>query len=302
VTYSIVARDPETGELGVAVQTRWFNVGATVPWAEPGVGAVATQSFAEVSYGPKGLALMRAGHSAGEALARLRAQDDGEPKRQVAMLDANGSVASFTGSGCVAEAGSAAGDGVSAQANMMERATVWGAMLEAYEGASGGDLADRLVASLRAAEAQGGDMRGRQSAALLVVPAAGDGWARRFDLRVDDHPDPVGELSRLVMVARAYQHAGGGMDLAAEMRFPEALEELDRAVSLAPDDDQIAFFRATVLPAVGRPLDARAELDRIRQIEPRWGRYLWRGAAAGMGPNDPEYLSALAPLEPGETP
>jgi uncharacterized Ntn-hydrolase superfamily protein len=301
VTYSIVARDPSTGELGVAVQSRWFSVGSAVPWAEPGVGAVATQSFTEVSYGPKGLALMLDGSTAAEALDRLRGEDPGEARRQVAMVDANGGVAVFTGAGCVAEAGEATGDGVSAQANMMERPTVWGVMLDAFGGTEG-DLADRLLAALRAAEGEGGDMRGRQSAALLVVPANGDAWSRRFDLRVEDHPDPVGELSRLIGVARAFEHASRGLDLAREMRFPEALDELDRAAQLAPDDDQIAFFRATVLPVVGRPLDARAELDRIRRIEPRWGRFLWRGAAAGMGPNDPDYLTALAPLEPGETP
>lgn len=301
MTYSIVAKDPATGELGVAVQSRWFSVGSVVPWAEPGVGVVATQSFAEISYGPKGLALMRSGTSASGALERLRSEDADDAKRQVAMLDGNGSVAAFTGSGCVAEAGSAAGDGVSAQANMMERDTVWGAMLDAH-GAAEGDLADRLLAALRAAEGEGGDMRGRQSAALLVVPAEGDPWARRFDLRVEDHADPVGELARLLALARAFEHVGRGLDLVGEMRFPEALDELDRAAELAPGDDQIAFFRATVLPAVGRPLDARAELDRIRLIEPRWGPFLWRGARVGLGPNDPDFLQALAPLDPEDRP
>jgi uncharacterized Ntn-hydrolase superfamily protein len=301
VTYSIVARDADTGELGVAVQTRYFNVGSVVPWAEPGTGAVATQSFTEVSYGPRGLALMRDGASATEALDRLRGEDAGEALRQVAMVDARGGVAAFTGDRCVAEAGDVADTGVSVQANMMERPTVWGAMLDAFRSAEG-DLAERLLAALRAAEAEGGDMRGRQSAALLVVPATGDPWTRRFDLRVGDHPDPVGELGRLLVLARAYRHADRGLDLSGAGSFPQAVEEFDRAVELAPDDDQLAFWRATMLTPAGRPLDARAELDRIRRIEPRWGRYLWRTAAAGFGPNDPDYLNALAPLEPGETP
>ncbi len=301
MTYSVVARDPESGELGVATQTRFFAVGSVVPWAEPGVGAVATQSFAEVSYGPKGLALMRSGTTAADALAALRAEDDGEARRQVAMVDARGTVAVYTGDACVAEAGSAGGDGVSAQANMMERPTVWGAMVDAYAGARG-DLADRLMAALRAAEGEGGDMRGRQSAALLVVPGEGEPWTRRFDLRVDDHRDPVTELGRLLALARAFEHAGKGLDLAERWSFPEALEELNRAADLAPDDDEIAFWRACLLAPNGQPLEARQEFDRIRAIEPRWGRYLWRSAAAGLGPNDPEFLQALAPLEPGETP
>jgi uncharacterized Ntn-hydrolase superfamily protein len=296
MTYSIVARDPETGELGVAVQSRFFSVGAVVPWAEPGVGAVATQSFAEISYGPKGLALMRSGVSAPEALERLRAEDEGEATRQVAMVDATGSAAVFTGSKCVAEAGSAGGDGVTAQANMMERPTVWDAMVGAY-GAAEGDLADRMLAALRAAEGEGGDMRGRQSAALVVVPAEGDPWTRRFDLRVEDHPDPVGELHRLVTLARAYEIAGAGMELAAKWSFAEALTELERAHELAPADDQIAFWRASMLTPNGRPVEAREELDRIRVAEPRWGRFLWRSAAAGLGPNDPELLRALAPID-----
>jgi uncharacterized Ntn-hydrolase superfamily protein len=301
MTYSIVARDPESGELGVATQTRFFAVGSVVPWAEPGVGAVATQSFAEVSYGPRGLALMRSGAPAADALAALRAEDGGEAKRQVAMVDARGTVAVFTGDGCVAEAGSAGADSVSAQANMMERPTVWGAMVDAYGGARG-DLAERLMAALRAAEGEGGDMRGRQSAALVVVPAEGEPWTRRFDLRVDDHRDPVAELGRLLGLARAFEHAGKGLDMAERWSFPEALEELNHAAELAPDDDEIAFWRACLLAPNGQPLEARQEFDRIRAIEPRWGRYLWRSAAAGLGPNDPEFLQALAPLEPGETP
>jgi uncharacterized Ntn-hydrolase superfamily protein len=301
MTYSIVARDPSTGELGVAVQTRFFGVGAVVPWAEPGVGAVATQSFTEVSYGPKGLALLRGGATAGEALDLLRSQDSGEPSRQVAMVDAAGTVAAFTGTACVAEAGSAVEDGVSVQANMMERPTVWGAMLAAYE-RTDGDVAARMMAALRAAEEEAGDMRGRQSAALLVVPAAGDPWTRRFDLRVDDHPEPLDELDRLLTLGRAFEHFDKGTTLVDAFAMEDALAELDHAVQLAPGDSQLAFWRATLLTGNARLDDARAELDRIRETEPRWGPYLWRCAAAGMFPNDASVLEALAPLDPRDRP
>ncbi|MBA3235448.1 MAG: DUF1028 domain-containing protein, partial [Chloroflexi bacterium] len=187
MTYSIVARDPATGELGVAVQTRWPFVGETVPWAEPGVGAVATQSFAEKRYGPLGLERMRAGASAPDALAALLAEDDDREVRQIGMVDGQGRSASFTGSRCVFAAGQITSDGVAIQANMMERPTVWPAIADAF-GRASGDLADRLVTALRAAESEGGDVRGRQSAALVVVPADGPAWARRFEVRVDDHP------------------------------------------------------------------------------------------------------------------
>ena len=192
-TYSIVARDAETGEMGVAVQSHWFSVGAIVPWAEAGVGAVATQSFVEPSYGPLGLELMRMGRSASEALRALVSTDADEAVRQVAMVDANGIVAAHTGARAIDAAGHHVGVGYSTQANMMENATVWDAMSRAYE-SSTGDLAERLLAALEAAQAVGGDIRGKQSAALIVVSGepTGTPWIdRRFDLRIEDHPTPV---------------------------------------------------------------------------------------------------------------
>ena len=209
MTYSIVAFDPATGELGAAVQSRWFGVGSSVPWVEPGVGAVATQSFTEVGHGPNGLRLMREGRSAAEALAEVLASDPGEAVRQVGMVDASGNAAAHTGSRCVRYASHLVGDGVAVQANMMERSTVPAAMLAAF-GGTDGDLAARLLAALVAAEGEGGDVRGRQSAALVVAPGAGDGstpqpWARRFDVRVEDHRSPVDELARVLSVARAYE-------------------------------------------------------------------------------------------------
>lgn len=223
-TYSIVARDPATGEMGVAVQSHWFSVGAIVPWAEAGVGAVATQSFVEPSYGPLGLALMRAGRSAPEALKALVSTDAGEAVRQVAMVDAEGRVAAHTGANAIFAAGHREGEGYSTQANMMENATVWDAMARAFESAEG-DLAERLLAALEAAEGEGGDLRGRQSAAIVVVSATSTGkpWVdRKFDLRVEDHPTPVPELRRLVRLQRAYNalNEGDGLVTAGDWLAP----------------------------------------------------------------------------------
>jgi len=234
VTYSIVARDPATGELGVAVQSHWFSVGPIVPWARPGVGAVATQANAEPAYGPRALDLIAAGASAHEA---LRALLDGDPlaeSRQVAVLDAAGSVAVHTGSECIAHAGHAASDGVSCQANIMASPTVWPAMLDAYRAAEG-PLADRLLEALRAAEAQGGDLRGRQSSAILVVPAAGESWRTSCSLRVEDHPEPLAELERLVALDRAYRIAAEGDELLAAGRAQEAAARFVRALSAGAD-------------------------------------------------------------------
>ena len=211
MTYSIVARDPGTGELGVAVQTGTFGVGRGVPWAEAGIGAAATQSYTERSYGHFGLELMKSGRPAPDALAGLVAADEGERMRQVGMVDAQGRAAAHTGAGCVREAGHLVGDGYTVQANMMGRDTVWGAMAAAYEAAEG-TLAKRLLAALDAAEAEGGDFRGAQSAALLVVQAEPTGftWKGRVsDLRVEDHSDPVGELRRLLDMEEDYRAERG---------------------------------------------------------------------------------------------
>ena len=216
-TYSIVARDPETGQLGVAVQSHWFSVGALVPWAEAGVGAVATQSMVDPSYGPRGLALMKAGTSAGVALTELLDADANPDIRQVAFVSAAGEAAAHTGVRCIPHAGHLVRQGYSVQANLMGPTTVPEAMARAYEKAQG-PLAERLLAALAAAEAQGGDIRGRQSAAVLVVAAeaTGNKWEDVLvDLRVEDHPDPVVELSRLLQLHRGYEMMNAG-DLAVE--------------------------------------------------------------------------------------
>lgn len=241
MTYSIVARDPSSGELGVAVQSHWFSVGSVVSWAAPGVGAVATQSVAEVSYGPRGLELMEKGHSAEDSLAVLLAEDPRAAYRQVAMIGADGGLAVHTGKCAVAHAGHVTGEDVSCQANMMRSPDVWPAMLDAYADASG-PLARRLIAALDAGEAAGGDARGRQSAALLVVPARGEWWRRTVDLRVEDHPEPLAELRRLLTLHEAYGCAGRADELAAEGRHEEAAELYSEAAALVPDNAELRFW------------------------------------------------------------
>lgn len=234
MTYSIAARDPATGVMGVAVQSHWFSVGPIVPWCEAGVGVVATQAFAEPGYGPQALDLLRAGRSAPDALAALTSIDQQADRRQVAVIDTAGRVAVHTGDRCIPEAGHRTGDEVTVQANMMRNGTVPDAMLGAY-GSSSGDLAGRMMAALRAAQAEGGDVRGMQSAAMVVVAERGTGrpWADRLvDLRVDDHDDPLGELERLLVLHRAYdrmnradEQLAGGDTAAASGEYRAARSE-----------------------------------------------------------------------------
>src|SRR5438034_5758282 len=216
-TYSIVARDPATGELGAAVQSHWFGVGPIVPWVRAGVGAVCTQSIAEAAYGPRALERLAGGARAGETLDELLRADELARFRQVAVVDAHGNVAVHTGDGCIAYAGHERGHEFSAQANMMASPEVWPAMAHAFEQASG-PLARRLMAALQAAEARGGDARGRQSAALVVARPDAEPWRHTVDVRVDDHPEPLAELERLLDLADAYALASQGDDLAGEGR------------------------------------------------------------------------------------
>lgn len=264
MTYSIVARDPVTGELGVAVQSHWFSVGPTVPWARPAVGAVATQANAEPAYGPRALELLTRGADAPQALAQLLAEDPLSAPRQVAVVDAAGSVAVHTGSDCIAFAGHATGEGVSCQANIMASATVWPAMLDAYL-AAGGWLTERLLAALRAADAEGGDLRGRQSAAILVVPANGEPWRTTCSLRVEDHPQPLDELERLVRLDAAYRVAGEGDERLAEGLHEEAAALFARARDLAGDGGQgsaeLRFWAGLGLARTG---DLNAGLELVR--------------------------------------
>lgn len=271
-TYSIVARDPETGALGVAVQSHWFSVGSIVAWAEAGVGAVATQSLVDVSYGPLALELLRAGKSPEDALRGLLAADAGAQVRQIGIVDVTGRTAAHTGSRCIPEAGHRIGDGYTVQANLMERNTVWDAMAKGYESASG-PFADRLLAALEAAQREKGDIRGRQSACILVVAAKASGrpWEDRLiDLRVEDHPDPVGELKRLVRVHAAYQHMNAG-DLAMERGETEAAQrEYGAAQALIPENLEIVFWHAVALANAGS-VDASLPLfAKVFRAEPNW--------------------------------
>lgn len=294
-TFSIVARDPETGQLGVAVESHWFSVGSVVTWAEAGVGAVATQSLVEVSYGPLGLALMRAGKSAHEALTALLAADEGRDLRQVAMVDAQGRVAAHTGARCIAEAGHIVGEGFSVQANMMVNADVWPAMADAYRGAEG-DLAARLLAALEAGQAAGGDIRGQQSAAILIVSGTSTGrpWADKvMELRVEDHPEPIKELRRLVQVHRAYEHMNRGDEALGEGRVEEALEEYRSAAELAPDIVELPFWHAVTLADMGRLEEALPIFRQVFAKEPMWAELVKRLPASGLLRDDPEMMRRI---------
>jgi len=299
-TYSIVARDPETGEMGVAVQSHWFSVGATVSWAEAGVGAVATQSFVEPSYGPLGLALMRAGKTAPEALKALLAADAHAPVRQVAMVDRHGNVAVHTGGSCIAEAGHQTGDGFSVQANMMENDTVWGAMAKAYESTKG-DLAERLMAALEAAQAEGGDVRGKQSAAILVVPGKSQGapWAERVvDLRVDDSAEPLVEMRRLLKVHRAYAHMNEGDAHMTEDDVEAAMASYAAAAEMYPEMAEIRYWQAITMATAGKVEESLPIFREVFTAEPRWLKLTPRLVKAGLLPDDPELLKTI--LSAGE--
>jgi uncharacterized Ntn-hydrolase superfamily protein len=298
-TYSIVARDPATGELGVAVQSHWFSVGSVVPWAEAGVGAVATQSIVDPSYGPLGLALMRAGRAAPEALEALVAGDAGREVRQVGMVDAQGRVATHTGRLAIPEAGGQAGTEYVVQANLMERASVWPAMARAYEAAKG-DLADRLLAALDAAEAEGGDIRGRQSAAILVVKARSTGrpWADKlFDLRVEDDPQPLAELRRLVGVQRAYNHMIAGDDCVALKDWGCAEREYGAAEAMQPDNAEMSFWHAVALASNGRSEAAQPLFRKAFAADPRWRELVKRLPGVDQLPKDPKLLEAILAIK-----
>jgi uncharacterized Ntn-hydrolase superfamily protein len=294
-TYSIVARDATTGELGVAVQSHWFSVGPLVPWAESGVGAVATQSFVEASYGPLGLALMRAGKTAPEALAALLAGDAQREVRQVGMVDAKGNVATFTGKLDIPAAGGQEGKGYVVQANLMEKPTVWPAMARAFEAAKG-DLAERMLAALDAAEAEGGDIRGRQSAAIVVVKGTPSGrpWADRvFDLRVEDHPAPLEELRRLVNMQRAYNRMTAGDECVALKDWACAEREYGAAETMVPGNAEMAFWHAVALASNGRLDAARPLFRRAFAADPRWRELVRRLPGVEQLPKDPKLMDDI---------
>jgi uncharacterized Ntn-hydrolase superfamily protein len=294
-TFSIVARDPNTGELGVAVQSHWFSVGPIVAWAEAGVGAVATQSFVDPSYGKLGLDLMRAGKSAPDALKSLTAGDEGREVRQVAMIDAQGRVDAWTGKNDIQAAGHIIGKNYSVQANLMLSDKVWPAMSTAFENTKG-DLVERMLAALEAAQAVGGDIRGKQSAALIVVTGkpTGQSWKDRvFDLRVDDNPEPILELRRLVKLQRAYNHMNAG-DLAVEHKDNEgALREYGAAEKLVPDNAEMIYWHAVALVNMGRLDESLPLFRRVFAMDPNWATLTPRLPKSGLLPNDAKVIERI---------
>lgn len=294
-TYSIVARDPATGELGVAVQSNWFSVGSLVPWAEAGVGAVATQSFVDPAYGKLGLDLMRAGKNAPDALKSLVAGDDGRDVRQVAMIDARGNVLAHTGAKCIEAAGHFVGKDYSVQANLMLNEKVWPAMSRAFE-ATKGDLAERMMAALEAAQSEGGDIRGKQSAALVVVTGkpTGKAWADRvFDLRVDDHAEPLKELRRLLTLQRAYNHMNAG-DLAVERKNNEAaLKEYAAAEKLVPTNLEMAYWHAVALVNMNRVDEALPLFRRVFTADRNWRTLTPRLVKSGLISDDAKLMERI---------
>ena len=294
-TFSIVARDPATGELGVAVQSHWFSVGPIVPWAEAGVGAVATQSFVDPSYGKNGLELMRAGKSAPDTLKELLAKDEGREVRQVAMIDAQGRVDAWTGKNDIQAAGHIVGKNFSVQANLMLNDKVWPAMARAFENAKG-DLAERMLAALDAAQAVGGDIRGRQSAAMIVVTGkpTGQAWKDRiFDLRVDDSPQPLLELRRLVKLQRAYNHMNAG-DLAVEKKDNEgALREYGAAEKLVPNNAEMMYWHAVALVNMGRVEESLPLFRRVFAMDRNWITLTPRLPKSGLLPDDPKLIQKI---------
>ena len=271
-TFSIVARDPQTGEMGVAVQSHWFSVGTIVTWAEAGVGAIATQSFVNASFGPRGLEMLKDGMTSQQAVDSLLATDEGREFRQLAIIDSKGNVASFTGKKCVQPAGNIVGNNFSCQANLMINDKVWPAMADAFK-KSTGPLAERMMAALEAGQEAGGDIRGKQSAAMLVVRGKSTGkvWEDRLiDLRVDDSPEPIKELKRLLKVHRAYDHMNAG-DLAVEKGdMKKALQEYGAAEEMFPNNAEMKYWHAVALANNGKVDESLPIFRAVFNMDENW--------------------------------
>jgi len=294
-TYSIVALDETTGELGVAVQSHWFSVGFLVPWAKAGVGAVATQSFVKVDYGPDGLQLMESGITAVDALKTLTSKDEGEAVRQVGMIDIKGNVAAHTGSRCIKYAGHIIGKNYSVQANMMANGTVPKAMAVAFEKTKG-DLADRMMAALEAAEAEGGDIRGKQSAAMVIVsgePSGVDWKDTKLSLRIEDHPTPLIELKRLIRVHRAYQHANMGDHYMETEEIDKALIEYSKAAEYYPENAELPYWSAIALANGGRVEEALPVFQSVFERNPDLKTMTPRLVKSGLLPDDKSLISKI---------
>jgi uncharacterized Ntn-hydrolase superfamily protein len=284
-TFSIVARDANTGEMAVAVQSNWFSVGTVVSWGEAGVGVIATQSFVNKSFGIRGLNLLKDGKSPQEALDLLLSDDSGKEFRQVAILDTQGRVATHTGKSCIDAASHSNGDNFSVQANMMLNDKVVPAMEKAWKENASLRLPERMVAVLQAAQQAGGDIRGKQSAALLVVaPKASDEpWNDRLvDLRVDDSKDPIAEIARLLTVFRAYEHMNQGDLYVEKNQMQEAMDEYGKAMKMFPDNLEMQYWTAITLANNKDIQKASAMLQKIYKKDPNWRELTRRLPKAGL--------------------
>lgn len=295
-TYSIIAVDPATGQMGGAVQSHWFSVGSSVLWAEPGVGVVATQSLTRIDYGPLGLAAMAKGEAPAAVLKRLTAADPGQNLRQVAMINSSGAVAAHSGESCIDDFCDRQGEGVSVQANLMLKDTVCQAMLKAFQAAKG-PLADRLTAALAAAQAEGGDLRGKQSAAIVIVdlkkPA--QPWEGRvLDLRVEDHAEPVKELTRLVAVHQAYQLMNKSDEALEHGKTEEALALLQDAVAALPGRLEPRFWQAFNLIKLGQREQGLAIWRDIVKQDANWKVLPERLMKSGLLERDDALLKAVS--------
>lgn len=301
MTYSIVARDPETGRFAVAVQSHFLGVGPVVPWLEAGVGAIATQASVNISFGPIGLEMLRAGQTAEEVVASLTGSDERSAIRQLGVVDAEGRAAAHTGAECIPACGHRVGAGYTVQGNLLERDTCWPAMAEAYESAQarGEPFVERLLLALEAAEREGGDVRGRQSAAIMVVdgevrPTSWHGhlWGGRLmDLRIEDHPDPVPELRRIVTMQLAYDLSDD--DGEAARAGLSAPERYARSRQLAPDAYELVFWRGVELATAGDVEAGRRELQVAFGADKRWRTTLQHLAEAGREGVTPELAASL---------
>jgi uncharacterized Ntn-hydrolase superfamily protein len=272
-TFSIVARDAATGEMAVGVQSHWFNIGISVPWAEAGVGAIATQSFIDKSYGWLGLQLLKQGYTATQVLDSLTRADPGRDVRQVAIIDSKGNVAAYTGKGCIQNASHIMGINFSVQSNMMLGDKVCVSMARAFQNTEGKPLAERILASLDAAQNAGGDIRGKQSAALIVVPgkASSKPWNdRSIDVRVDDNSYPLIELKRLYHVQMAYEHMNNG-DLATEKNdMTKAMQEYGLAMKMFPENLEMQYWTAIALANNKQVEKAMPILKKVFTKDPHW--------------------------------
>lgn len=294
-TYSIIAYDSDAGVMGGAVQSHYFSVGGTVIWAEAGSGVIATQAMVNMDYGPRGLAMLKDGKDARAVIENLTGEDEAADVRQAAALDVRGGISAFTGGRTIREAGHRTGRGYSVQANMMLRGTVPDAMAHAFEKASG-ELSERFLMALKAAEGEGGDIRGRQSAAMLIVPIEDRGCVREnfiTDLRVEDSPSPLAELERLMRIDKAYRHADNG-DLAIEKGdLPSAMEEFGRAEALLPGNPELRFWKAVALLNTGLLDEAEAIFSAVFKADAHWKELLLRLPDAGIVNNESSTIQFL---------